>query len=76
LGDEAEEEEPGPRAVVNTDPLNPCLLNRQALHAFGLRFLHPITRIPLAFEAPLAADVAHVVERLRQRQAESHPGSD
>jgi 23S rRNA pseudouridine1911/1915/1917 synthase len=76
LGDEAEEEEPGPRAVVNTDPLNPCLLNRQALHAFGLRFLHPITRIPLAFEAPLAADIAHVVERLRQRQAESHPGSD
>ncbi|MFM8583179.1 MAG: RluA family pseudouridine synthase [Planctomycetaceae bacterium] len=69
VGELAEEEEPGPRAIVDIDPLNPCLLNRQALHAFGLRFLHPITRIPLAFEAPLAADIAHVVERLRQRQA-------
>ena len=33
-------------------------LTRQALHATRLRFAHPLTGAPLAFEAPLPADLA------------------
>jgi 23S rRNA pseudouridine1911/1915/1917 synthase len=33
-------------------------LVRQALHATRLRFAHPVTQVPLAFEAPLPADLA------------------
>lgn len=76
VDDDDEADESGPRPSIADDPLNPCLLTRQALHAFGLRFLHPVTRIPLAFEAPLAADIARVVERLRERRPaadSSHP---
>lgn len=67
--EEAEhEDEDLVRSVVPDDPNDPVLLNRQALHAHGLRFIHPITREALAFEAPLAADVLHVLEILRQKK--------
>jgi len=33
-------------------------LMRQALHAFRLAFVHPITGAPLAFESPLPADLS------------------
>ncbi len=33
-------------------------LERQALHAFRLAFTHPVTGQPLAFQAPLPADLA------------------
>ena len=42
------------------------VLMRQALHARSLRFVHPITRELVTFEAPLAPDIAGVVERLRR----------
>jgi 23S rRNA pseudouridine1911/1915/1917 synthase len=32
-------------------------LSRQALHAFRLAFVHPVTAVPLAFHAPLPADL-------------------
>jgi 23S rRNA pseudouridine1911/1915/1917 synthase len=42
------------------------LLARQALHARRLRFLHPRTGKPLEVVAPLPADMAVVLDELRQ----------
>ncbi len=42
-------------------------LPRQALHAFRLRFVHPVTRELLALEAPLPADLAALVDRISRR---------
>lgn len=41
-------------------------LPRQALHAFRLRFVHPVTRAPLALEAPLPDDLEELVRRLSE----------
>jgi 23S rRNA pseudouridine1911/1915/1917 synthase len=41
------------------------LMNRQALHAQSLRFVHPITRDVVTFEAPLAADMQRTLDFLR-----------
>lgn len=41
------------------------LLERQALHARCIEFTHPTTEERIVVEAPLAADLAHVVEELR-----------
>ncbi|MGB3545066.1 RluA family pseudouridine synthase [Rubrivirga sp.] len=38
---------------------------RQALHAHTLGFTHPATGQDMDFEAPLPADTAHLVERIR-----------
>ena len=38
---------------------------RQALHAWRLRFVHPIHQQPLAFEAPLPDDLCRLLEVLR-----------
>lgn len=38
---------------------------RQALHAYALGFVHPRTREDVRFEAPLPADMAFVLQRLR-----------
>lgn len=43
-----------------------ALLNRQALHAQKISFLHPISQAPLTIEAPLPADLLKVRESLRQ----------
>jgi len=40
-------------------------LHRQALHAAELGFEHPVTGAFLAFESPLPADLAHLVDVLR-----------
>ena len=42
------------------------LLDRQALHAHRLRLNHPRTGTPLALEAPLPADMLHMLEALRR----------
>jgi 23S rRNA pseudouridine1911/1915/1917 synthase len=42
------------------------LLSRQALHAWRLSFLHPRTGRTVGFESPLAADLAVLLNRLRQ----------
>jgi 23S rRNA pseudouridine1911/1915/1917 synthase len=41
-------------------------LDRQALHAAGLTFTHPVTETVLSFESPLPPDLAAVVEALRK----------
>lgn len=40
-------------------------LGRQFLHSYRLAFSHPITKRALSFEAPLPADLAEVLARLR-----------
>ncbi|MFO0723053.1 MAG: RluA family pseudouridine synthase [Myxococcota bacterium] len=37
---------------------------RQALHAWRAELVHPVTRAPLRLEAPLAPDLAQLVQRL------------
>ena len=39
--------------------------NRQALHARRLAFVHPLTGKPVAFEAPLPADMQQLIEAAR-----------
>ena len=38
---------------------------RQALHAAGLGFVHPVSGAPLSFESPLPADMQRLIEALR-----------
>ena len=40
-------------------------IERQALHAARLRFVHPVTGVPLSFDASWPADFAALVARLR-----------
>jgi 23S rRNA pseudouridine1911/1915/1917 synthase len=44
-----------------------ALIDRQALHAFSLRFPHPSTGKEVYVEAPLPADMKHCLEILRDR---------
>jgi 23S rRNA pseudouridine1911/1915/1917 synthase len=41
-------------------------LHRQALHAAGLGFEHPVTRRKLAFESPLPVDLAKLLDAMRR----------
>jgi len=41
---------------------------RQALHASELKFTHPVTHKPLAFEAPLPADMQELIEVLKKNK--------
>jgi 23S rRNA pseudouridine1911/1915/1917 synthase len=43
-------------------------IDRQALHAVGLRFDHPITGAPLNFESPWPPDFAALMDRLRAEE--------
>src|SRR5213078_1303820 len=52
----------------NVSNAESVVLARQALHAHALRLLHPETRLPLEFIAPLPADMASVLEALRSRR--------
>ena len=55
------------RGEIRRDPTDELvLLDRQALHARRLRFTHPATGQPMEVEAPLAGDIAAVLEALRQ----------
>jgi 23S rRNA pseudouridine1911/1915/1917 synthase len=42
---------------------------RMALHAAQLRFAHPATRAPMAFEAPMPRDLGSWIEKLRTTAA-------
>lgn len=46
------------------------LLERQALHAWRLSFLHPVSGTQLSFEAPLPADMLAALEPFRTARAE------
>ncbi len=45
---------------------NPALLQRQALHAYRLKFRHPATGEPLEIEAPLPEDMVKLLEKISQ----------
>lgn len=58
------------RGEIRRDPSDTTvLLDRQALHARRLRFLHPTTDAPLEVIAPLPADITAVLEELRKYRA-------
>jgi len=46
------------------------IITRQMLHAETLSFLHPATGNPLSFTAPLPADMAEVIAKLRKMKQE------
>ena len=54
------------RYVFGPDAIRPIAFPRQALHAHRLVFRHPMTKAPLSFEAPLPADLAGLLARLRR----------
>lgn len=54
------------RYVYGPDDLRSIAFRRQALHAYRLGFRHPVDDRPLQFEAPVAADMAELIARLRQ----------
>jgi 23S rRNA pseudouridine1911/1915/1917 synthase len=41
------------------------IVNRQMLHAWQLSFVHPITEKWMTIEAPVAADMVHLIDRFR-----------
>ncbi|GAB4272919.1 MAG: hypothetical protein Kow0092_28120 [Deferrisomatales bacterium] len=48
-------------------------LKRQALHAWKLGFLHPVTKRPMEFEAPLAPDMDRLIRRWRRAAGRDEP---
>lgn len=50
-------------------------LNRQALHAFRLQFIHPVSNQPMQFEAPLPEDMYHLLSVLRWEAGMDSPFS-
>jgi len=54
------------RYVYGPDELRPIDFPRQALHAFRLAFLHPVSGARLRFEAAMPSDIAALVARLRK----------
>jgi 23S rRNA pseudouridine1911/1915/1917 synthase len=50
-------------------------LQRQALHAFRLAFSHPVTGLPLAFHAPVPADLRAGLAQWGLRYNETEPAS-
>ncbi len=39
---------------------------RQALHAAHIEFIHPVSKEPLSFDAPIPDDMVHLIEILRE----------
>jgi len=54
------------RYVYGPDHLRPIEFARQALHAYRLTFAHPVSGKTLRFEAPMPADLAALIPRLRR----------
>jgi 23S rRNA-/tRNA-specific pseudouridylate synthase len=44
---------------------------RQALHAYEITFMHPITLKPMTLNAPLPPDIEELVKLLRSHRVES-----
>lgn len=57
------------RYVYGPDTLRTIAFGRQALHAYRLVFRHPVTDSPVSLEAPLPADFADLLARLRRADA-------
>lgn len=56
-----------PASLTGPEPVVGVQLPRLFLHAEELRFRHPLSEQPLAFRAPLPADLAQLLETLRCR---------
>ena len=54
------------RYVYGPEELRPIQFQRQALHAYRLAFEHPVSGEALRFEAPIPADLADLMTRLRR----------
>ena len=53
--------------LENAEPaVQPPVINRVALHAFSLEFMHPKTDKMVRFEAPLPDDMQHMLDMLRK----------
>jgi 23S rRNA pseudouridine1911/1915/1917 synthase len=59
------------RYVYGPDELRMLDFPRQALHAFRLSFVHPISGRDMAFEAPLPRDMEGLLQALRKRRTPS-----
>jgi 23S rRNA pseudouridine1911/1915/1917 synthase len=57
------------RYIYGPDALRMLEFPRQALHAFKLSFVHPVTGRNLSFEAPLPRDMEELLQALRRRQS-------
>jgi 23S rRNA pseudouridine1911/1915/1917 synthase len=57
------------RYIYGPDELRTIDFPRQALHAFRLSFVHPLSGRDLTFEAPLPSDMEGLVQALRRRRA-------
>ncbi|NOR66288.1 MAG: RluA family pseudouridine synthase [Woeseiaceae bacterium] len=58
-----------PWQLADTEPaVQDPLLNRVALHAFGIEFRHPTTEKMVQFEAPLPADMNRFLDALREHR--------
>ena len=55
------------RGEMTDDDRRTLQLPRHALHAWRLVLPHPVTGMPLTFEAPLAADLQAFWDGCRQR---------
>ena len=55
-----------------TTAVAPIAFDRQALHAWRLGFVHPVTGRAMQFEAPVPDDLAKLIERLSR----SHGGTE
>jgi 23S rRNA pseudouridine1911/1915/1917 synthase len=49
------------------------ILDRQALHAFRLAFIHPVSLKPMVFHAPLPEDLLDLLHSWGLRYNETHP---
>ena len=56
------------RYIYGPDELRMIDFPRQALHAFRLSFVHPISGRDMTFEAPLPADMEGLLQALRRRR--------
>ena len=53
------------RYVFGPETLRPIAFGRQALHAYRLAFAHPISGLPMRFEAPIPDDFLALLASLR-----------
>jgi 23S rRNA pseudouridine1911/1915/1917 synthase len=58
-----------PWQLADAEPaIEEPVINRVALHARTLEFTHPTTNERVKFEAPLPADMQHLLDLLRQHR--------
>ena len=46
---------------------NPLLIDRQALHACHLEFIHPVTKKVQSFHAPLPEDITVAITKIKEK---------